>query len=86
MRVFRKRSIKKDPLEQLVLEFWRVNCELKKSQAAYNTTTDMYIECTVHDLNAKMAYRDVLLKEIRMHKVDWTQVIKLRGIEVEHTA
>lgn len=78
----KKRSVEKDPLEQLVTEFWRVNAELKKAQDAYNTTKDMYIECTVYDLNAKMAYRDVLLKEIRMHKVDWTQVIKLRGVEI----
>lgn len=80
---FKKRSIEKDPLEQLITEFWRVNAEVQKAQVAYNTTNELYIDCTVYDINAKMAYRDVLLKEIRMHQVDWTQVTKLRGLEIQ---
>lgn len=83
---FRKRPVEEGPVEKLVSEFWRVNAEIRIAQEAYNTTKDLYIECTVFDLNAKLAYRDVLLKEIRASKADWSQIIKIRGIEIERSA
>ena len=71
---------KKGALELLIDEFWLVNNELSKVRKSYNTTNDMYIECAIHDINARIAYRDTLLREIRMHDADWNDIIKLRSI------
>jgi hypothetical protein len=78
-----KKHKKDDTLEQLVGEFWRVNNEVEKMHKAYGNTREEYIDCAVYDLNAKIAYRDVLLREIRAHKADWQKSINLRNIDVD---
>lgn len=83
--MFRRRRLEavNDPVEELLKEFWRVNDEINRLQKSYNTTRYSYVDCTIHDINAKVAYRNTILDELRaFENVDWGKytISKCMGI------